>query len=237
MKIKYFKTCLLSASIFSFMAVTLQTVEASPVYRNTHHTKQVKHAKNPYRIGSHHRSLPRGYKILWISGQRYFHYNHVYYRKVNNAYIVVEEPTNVTISPLYIYPALGQSDEQQRQDRYECHVWASNQTGFDPSNIASNTTTQVVYAEQPQTQHNNDVLTGAVGGAAVGALGGAIAGDPGIGAAVGAGAGAITGAITQNQRQHQVSQTVTTNTTVNQGKENYDRAITACLEARNYTVK
>jgi hypothetical protein len=34
---------------------------------------------------------------------------------------------------IYVYPAAGQSEEQTAQDRYECHVWAVEQTGFDPT--------------------------------------------------------------------------------------------------------
>lgn len=34
---------------------------------------------------------------------------------------------------LFMYPKTGQSAEQQGTDRYECHRWAADQTGFDPS--------------------------------------------------------------------------------------------------------
>lgn len=33
----------------------------------------------------------------------------------------------------FVYPKAGQSEQQQSQDRYECHQWAVSQTGFDPS--------------------------------------------------------------------------------------------------------
>ena len=36
-------------------------------------------------------------------------------------------------SGVYLYPRNGQSDEQTQKDRYECHSWAVNQTGFDPT--------------------------------------------------------------------------------------------------------
>ncbi len=35
-----------------------------------------------------------------------------------------------------LYPRNGQSDEQTQNDRYECHSWAVNQTGFDPTRSA-----------------------------------------------------------------------------------------------------
>jgi hypothetical protein len=34
---------------------------------------------------------------------------------------------------VYLYPRNGQSDAQTQNDRYECHSWAVNQTGFDPT--------------------------------------------------------------------------------------------------------
>src|SRR5947208_71871 len=36
-------------------------------------------------------------------------------------------------SQLYVYPLKKQSSEQQDRDRYECHRWAVQQTGNDPS--------------------------------------------------------------------------------------------------------
>ena len=33
----------------------------------------------------------------------------------------------------YVYPAKGQSADKQKKDEYECHQWAVNQTGFDPT--------------------------------------------------------------------------------------------------------
>ena len=37
-------------------------------------------------------------------------------------------------SQLYIYPQQGQSEEQQSKDRFECHNWAVQQSGFNPTN-------------------------------------------------------------------------------------------------------
>ena len=34
---------------------------------------------------------------------------------------------------VFLYPRNGQSDAQTQNDRYECHSWAVNQTGFDPT--------------------------------------------------------------------------------------------------------
>ena len=80
---------------------------------------------------------------------------------------------------MFIYPSKGQSQAQQDKDRYECHTWAVQQTGFDPSAPqAANAQTSQQY--QPSKPH---VLQGAGRGAAMGAVGGAIAGNAGKGAA------------------------------------------------------
>ena len=36
----------------------------------------------------------------------------------------------------FVFPQNGQSAEQQNQDEYYCHSWATKQTGYDPSAIA-----------------------------------------------------------------------------------------------------
>ncbi len=44
-----------------------------------------------------------------------------------------DEPTEQSALKMYIYPANGQSEEQTAQDRYQCHVWAVDQSGYDPT--------------------------------------------------------------------------------------------------------
>ncbi len=34
---------------------------------------------------------------------------------------------------LYVYPAAGQSEAQTSEDRYQCHVWAADESGHDPT--------------------------------------------------------------------------------------------------------
>jgi len=40
---------------------------------------------------------------------------------------------NVNQQALYVYPASGQTEEQLADDRYDCHVWSVDATGFDPT--------------------------------------------------------------------------------------------------------
>ena len=43
--------------------------------------------------------------------------------------------TPAAAQQIFVYPTRGQSPEQQNRDRYECHTWAMQQTGFDPMNV------------------------------------------------------------------------------------------------------
>jgi hypothetical protein len=37
------------------------------------------------------------------------------------------------IAQKFVYPAKGQSPEQQKKDEYECYTWAAQQSGYDPT--------------------------------------------------------------------------------------------------------
>jgi hypothetical protein len=43
------------------------------------------------------------------------------------------EPAEQRALKLYVYPAAGQSEAQTSEDRYQCHVWAADQSGHDPT--------------------------------------------------------------------------------------------------------
>ena len=43
------------------------------------------------------------------------------------------ESGQVRAQKLYVYPAAGQSEARLAEDRYQCHVWATDATGFDPT--------------------------------------------------------------------------------------------------------
>jgi hypothetical protein len=53
--------------------------------------------------------------------------------------VVIPEQTPVYVQPapsterIFIYPRNGQSEQQQANDRYQCHGWAVSQTGYDPT--------------------------------------------------------------------------------------------------------
>jgi len=150
--------------------------------------------------------------------------------------------TSAWAQDLMIYPAKGQSNDQMEKDKYECYTWAKGQTGFDPMQIPK-------ASSPPPSQEKKSVGGAAVVGGALGAAGGAIVGGiagggkkVGRGAAIGALSGGAIGAMrssSQNQKaeqqrkqweQEQVNQYA-------QQRNAYDRAYSACLEGRGYTVK
>ncbi|HUL82281.1 MAG TPA: DUF6515 family protein [Gammaproteobacteria bacterium] len=87
--------------------------------------------------------LPPFYTTLMLGGLAYYYANDAYYvwREPEHQYEVVDPPANVesaAVAPpasesVFIYPNKGQAPEQQAKDRYECHRWAVDQTGFDPT--------------------------------------------------------------------------------------------------------
>jgi len=131
----------------------------------------------------------------------------------------------------YIYPSKGQNAQQQDRDRYECHTWAVQQTGFDP--------TRPQTAQAPSAPPSGrPVVKGAARGAAVGAVGGAIAGDAGRGAAAGAAVGGLLGGMRRMDQAKAQGQQEAQQQNINaQQQAGYERALGACLEGRGYTVR
>jgi len=86
--------------------------------------------------------LPPFYTTVWFGGVPYYYANDAYYvwRDQDRGYEVVEPPGEATASTdppapedVFMYPRGGQNADQQARDRYECHRWAADQTGFDPT--------------------------------------------------------------------------------------------------------
>ncbi|MEW5771140.1 MAG: YMGG-like glycine zipper-containing protein [Pseudomonadota bacterium] len=143
---------------------------------------------------------------------------------------------------VYFYPTAGQSTAQQDRDRFECHLWAVKQSGFDPSMPMPVPSPRVEVIASPPPGH--DLAVGAVTGALIGA---AVSHphDAGAGAAVGAVAGAVIGAASDASRQEQAEAIARrydqrdTQRIANMERraEDYRRAMSACLEGRGYAVQ
>lgn len=86
--------------------------------------------------------LPSWRTALVIGGLAYFYVNGVYYReRSEGGYEVVPAPLAQPDPPgpdrSFVYPRQGQSAQQQASDEYECHRWATTQSGFDPTGAAT----------------------------------------------------------------------------------------------------
>jgi Glycine-zipper domain len=134
---------------------------------------------------------------------------------------------------LYVFPAKGQTKQQQKKDEFECYQWAVEQSGIDPLNLPK------VEAAPVQSGPTGGAVKGAAKGAAAGAAIGAITGDAGQGAAVGAAAGAMAGRRAGKQAQAQRNQQAqaTAAKTEQQMKDDYKKAFSVCIEGKGYTIK
>jgi hypothetical protein len=131
----------------------------------------------------------------------------------------------------FIYPAKGQSPQQQQKDEYECYTWAAQQSGYDPTKPSS----QASAPSQPAGAAPGSGAKGALRGAAVGGVVGGIGGRGGEGAAAGAVIGGIAGRQRSKQQQQQQQQQQQANAQA-AGPDAYNRARTACLSGRGYNV-
>src|SRR6267142_1948746 len=99
-------------------------------------------------IGTFVPVLPPAYTTVWGGGAPYYYANDTYYlwRDSDRQYEVVDPPdeqaANTEPPPpqppsaagdVFIYPKNGQSEEEQARDKYECHKWAQNESGFNPT--------------------------------------------------------------------------------------------------------
>ncbi len=139
----------------------------------------------------------------------------------------------VSASDLMVYPANGQSTEQQEQDEYQCYKWAREKTGFDPM-------AQPQASTPPPQDNSTSTGKSVVGGALLGAAVGGIA-DGSDGAGKGAAIGGLLGGMRSRGQQREYQQR---NDQWEQQeaqryqaqRTEYNRALSACLQARGYSV-
>ncbi len=127
---------------------------------------------------------------------------------------------------LVIYPAGGQSPEQQQTDEGECHSWAVTNSGYDPANPP------VVQAPEQRSGPTGSRIRGAARGALIAEV---ADGDAGKGAV----AGAVAGASRERRgsRNSQQQAEASANQAQQAGLNEYNKAKSVCLEGRGYTVK
>ncbi len=145
-----------------------------------------------------------------------------------------------------IFPAKGQSPDQQRVDENTAYDWASRQTGWDPYQAKAQLDQQVQASAQAASGALGGGLGGAVkggaGGALMGVAIGAIAGDAGKGAAIGATAGGMGGGLTGGMRSRRAVKAAggsadAAMATYQQQFAMWDRNFIAAMEGMGYSVR
>lgn len=148
---------------------------------------------------------------------------------------------------VYVFPKEGQKADQQSKDEASCYEWAVSNSGNDPFALQKQSAFQAEQTEQSKGAAQQSVrgsgARGALRGAAAGAIVGEIADDDaGKGAAYGAAAGGVLSrrkakrgsrqAASQAEQQGETQQQAT------QGQlDNFKKAFSVCLEAKDYLVK
>src|SRR5499427_8668341 len=105
--------------------------------------------------------------------------------------VVYQQPAPPQINAnVYAYPLRNQTPEQQDRDHYDCSIWATQQTGFDPSapGVPPQQQVHVVTGPPPGSGTATGAITGAILGSVIAgpwhAPGGALAGAV-VGGAIG----------------------------------------------------
>jgi hypothetical protein len=141
----------------------------------------------------------------------------------------------------FVYPAKGQSPQQQQKDEFDCHQWAIQQTGYDPANPRQQQSGGPPPSGSAEPEAGSGAR-GAVRGAVVGGLIGGIGGRGGEGAAAGAVVGGIAARRSsrreaEQRQQYEQQQYYQQQAAANAaGPEAYQRARAACLGGRGYTI-
>jgi YMGG-like Gly-zipper len=150
---------------------------------------------------------------------------------------------------VFVFPSKGQTATQQQNDEASCFNWAKSTSGFDPlapPPLPALNPPQQAAQQPPPNPAANAPVRGAAGGAAAGAAIGAVAGNAGKGAAIGATAGALSGIAARSQgaqvaQQQQARQTAAVELEAERQlaalRASYNRAFSACLEGKGYTVR
>lgn len=157
---------------------------------------------------------------------------------------------------MFAFPKNGQGADQQLKDEADCYGMAKQRTGVDAQAPApTGPSAEEIAAAQKQAAENAPQqkagrVRGAARGAAGGAAIGAIAGNAGAGAGAGAVAGTMRGGMKQRQANAQSKQEASAQAAAAQkeatkelkmehqeGIDTFQRAFSACMDARGYSVK
>jgi len=149
-------------------------------------------------------------------------------------------PPSLSTNPgnLAIFPAKGQSPEQQRADESAAYDWATKQTGWDPYQAKALLDQQTGAAAASAGAARGGAIKGAAGGALAGVAIGAIAGDAGKGAAIGATSLGLTGGVRSRRAMRTAGGASDSAVAAYQQQfATWSRNFMAAMEAKGYTVR
>jgi hypothetical protein len=149
-------------------------------------------------------------------------------------------PPTLSTNPgnLAIFPARGQTPDQQRQDEAAAYDWATQQTRWDPYQAKAQLDQQNHAASDAAGAARGGAVRGAAGGAALGAVVGAIGGDAGKGAAMGSAAAGLTGGMRSRRTVKTAGGSADAAVTAYQQQLSlWNRNFAAAMEAKGYTVR
>lgn len=88
--------------------------------------------------------LPPAYRTHHHGGHTWYSSMGIFYRwdDWHRQYRVVDTPAVLaaqasSVNAQYAYPRQGQGPEQAARDRYECYLWATQQTGVEPAQVSN----------------------------------------------------------------------------------------------------
>ena len=167
-----------------------------------------------------------------------------------SATAAAEDPPSGTLAStmeVYVFPEEGQDASQQSKDEASCYDFATSNTGNDPFDLAKEAESDAELAEAEmqaaESTGQGAGARGAVRGAAAGAIIAEVSkGDASEGAAYGAAAGAIRGRrqarAANEQATEQAEESAEAREEANADDlENFKKAFSVCLEAKDYMVK
>ena len=151
---------------------------------------------------------------------------------------------------VYAYPAAGQSTEQMATDKFECHNWSVQQTGFDPTRDHSpepipSTPSPTKSGGSADRSDGQNAARGGARGAAMSV----VTGNPVTGVVIGSTTSVLFGKKKRKkkekeeedwQQQHQQQQQLQQQETqkyVQKGTESYRGAYLTCMTSKKYSVK
>lgn len=149
-------------------------------------------------------------------------------------------PPSLSTNPggLAIFPAKGQSPEQQRADEAAAYDWATQQTRWDPYQAKAALDQQGQSLAETAAAGQGGAVKGAAGGALMGVAIGAIAGDAGKGAAIGATSLGMTGGLKSRRAAKTAGNASSAAVAAYQQQfAVWNRNFMAAMEAKGYTVR